>query len=605
MTPPALNRGFARFAWVTLVYTVAVILWGAVVRASGSGDGCGAHWPKCDGEIIPMLGDAKRAIEFSHRVSSALCGFLVLFLFVWAFRAFARKSPVRKAASISLAFTVTEALLGAWLVKRGLVAGNDSIERAIALGVHLVNTFLLLGGLTLTAHWGSGAGRLRWKGQGSLGWALGAALFGVLLLSVSGAVNALGDTIRPMASSMATVKAGLSETAHFLDRLRLVHPTLAVAVALFVLLMAGLASHLRPSAGVAKWSRYVIGLLVVQMMAGFLNVALKAPIWMQIVHLVLADAMWVALLVMSAHALEEGAPVVEASGAGEGKATWRDYLALTKPKVISLLLFTTLAAMFAASRGWPGGWLLLAVSIGGYMAAGAANTINMVVERDLDERMGRTAKRPIVTNSIPPQNALMFGFGLALGSFALLWASANLLAAMLAFAGLTFYVIVYTLVLKRRTWQNIVIGGAAGAFPPLVGWAAVTNDLSPLAWSLFAIVFFWTPVHFWALALMIKDDYARAGVPMLPVVRGERYTAQQILFYGFLTVAVCAIPFAFNEVGWVYGASAALLNLVLVAKCFQLYRRIEKPTTLGLYKYSMLYLALLFIAVAVDKAWLT
>jgi protoheme IX farnesyltransferase len=241
------------------------------------------------------------------------------------------------------------------------------------------------------------------------------------------------------------------------------------------------------------------------------------------------------------------------------------------------------------------------------MAAGAANAINMVLERDLDLRMGRTARRPTVTQAIPPGNALGFAFALMAGSFLLLWSAANLLAAMLAWGGLAFYVIVYTLLLKRRTWANIVIGGAAGAFPPLVGWAAVTGDLSPLAWCLFGIIFLWTPVHFWALAIMLKEDYARAGVPMLPVVRGERATVVQIAYYALLTVAISAVPLILraqdgrSPVGWLYAVTAALLNAVLLWRSLQLYRRPDRFQAQSLFKYSMLYLALLFLAMAVDR----
>ncbi|GMV88109.1 MAG: hypothetical protein AMXMBFR81_10400 [Chthonomonas sp.] len=612
MTTPGQAR-FASFAWGVLGYTILVILWGAFVRASGSGDGCGNHWPLCDGELIPLNPDAAMMIEKAHRLSSALAGFLSIGLVIGAARAFPKRDAsnpmqyraVRRAAWWTLFFMTTEALIGAVLVKQGWVKDDASIGRAVFLAIHLVNTFLLVASMALAAWWASGHARLSLRSQGSFGWALGVALFGLLLLGVSGAVNALGDTIRPMADSAATVKAGLQPTAHFLDRLRLIHPTLAISVGLYILLVAGLAKHLRPTDQVNRWANAVIGLLVIEMTAGFVNVLLKAPVWMQILHLLLADGMWIALILLSASALAEGVPHGEVAEApkGAGKAGFKEYVALTKPRVISLLLFTTVTAMFAAANGWPGLWSLIAVMLGGYMSAGAANTINMVVERDLDERMGRTAKRPTVTNTIPPQNALMFGFFMALGSFALLWAAANLLTAMLAFAGLTFYVIVYTLLLKRRTWQNIVIGGAAGAFPPLVGWASVTNELSPMAWVLFAIVFFWTPVHFWALALMIKDDYAKAGVPMLPVVRGDRYTVGQIVLYAFLTTAICALPILLHETGRIYLVAAVVLNLLLIVKSFQLYRRIEKPQTLGLYKYSMLYLALLFVAVALDKAW--
>jgi heme o synthase len=231
-----------------------------------------------------------------------------------------------------------------------------------------------------------------------------------------------------------------------------------------------------------------------------------------------------------------------------------------------------------------------------------------VLERDLDLRMGRTEKRPTVTQTIPARAALQFALALMVGSFILLWWAANLLSAMLALAGLAFYVVVYTLLLKRRTWANIVIGGAAGAFPPLVGWAAVTGDLSPLAWCLFGIIFLWTPVHFWALALLIKEDYARAGVPMLPVVRGDRATVAQIAFYTLLTIAISAMPLMLqgrdgqSAVGWIYVAAAVLLNAVLFLRSLQLYRQPDRPRARSLFHYSMIYLALLFLAMAVDRA---
>jgi protoheme IX farnesyltransferase len=308
-------------------------------------------------------------------------------------------------------------------------------------------------------------------------------------------------------------------------------------------------------------------------------------------------------------------PVAAAEGAAfiphEGRATWKQYLALTKPRVISLLLFTTLTAMFIAAGGegttLPTFWLCLATGLGLYMAAGSANAINMVLERDLDLRMGRTATRPTVTQAIPPVNALAFAAALEIGSFVLLTWAANLLTALLALAGLAFYVIVYTLLLKRRTWYNIVIGGAAGAFPPLVGWAAVTGNLSPLAWCLFGIIFLWTPVHFWALAILIKDDYARAGVPMLPVVRGVHATVTQIVAYALLTAALTALPLLLpgtngRTVGWIYVGAAVLLNAVLILRSYRLYRKPDQPHARSLFKFSMLYLALLFLAMAVDRA---
>jgi protoheme IX farnesyltransferase len=225
----------------------------------------------------------------------------------------------------------------------------------------------------------------------------------------------------------------------------------------------------------------------------------------------------------------------------------------------------------------------------------------MVIDRDIDLSMKRTATRPTVTQSISSPNALRFAFALATIAFGLLWSAANLLSAVMALSGLVFYVVVYTMLLKRRTWHNIVIGGAAGAFPPLVGWAAVTNDLPPLALYLFGIIFVWTPVHFWALALLLKDDYAAAGVPMLPVVKGDRVTVAQIAAYGVLTFIVSLLPFLLPQVGWIYAGTAVVLSAILLGMCVQLYRDVTRSKASRLFHYSMVYLALLFLMLAIDR----
>jgi heme o synthase len=635
---------FNQYAWGLLAYNMAVVLGGAFVRASISGDGCGNHWPDCNGQLIPHHGRIQTFIEFSHRASTGLLVALILGLVVWAFRAHPKGHPVRKAAVGALLLTFAEAMIGAWLVHFHLVAHDESVYRAIAMPIHLVTTFLLLMSLALTAWWGSGGGAPRLKGQGAMAWVMGLALLGTLLLGVSGAITALGDTLFPAHSLREGLRQDFAPSAHFLISLRIYHPLIALSAGLYLLLVAGLAMNLRPAADVQRFARLLLMLFLTQMGAGLMNLALQAPIWMQLVHLLVADLLWISLVLLTASALAEGVPHVglaslrgdrHVSGAlggsalsprlftptarrvGTGllishRATWKDYLALTKPRVISLLLFTTLTAMFIAAGGrrgpGPSVGLCLAVAIGFSMAAGAANAINMVLERDLDLRMGRTEKRPTVTQTIPARSALQFALGMMVGSFVLLWGAANLLSALLALAGLAFYVIVYTLLLKRRTWTNIVIGGAAGAFPPLVGWAAVTGDLSALAWCLFGIIFLWTPVHFWALAILIKDDYARAGVPMLPVVRGERATVVQIAFYAVLTVAISALPALLqgrnghSAVGWVYLAAAALLNAALLWRSLQLLRRPDRPRARSLFHYSMVYLALLFLAMAVDRA---
>ena len=285
-------------------------------------------------------------------------------------------------------------------------------------------------------------------------------------------------------------------------------------------------------------------------------------------------------------------------------ATWKDYLALTKPRVISLLLFTALAAMFAVNDAHHHVTLLrfVAVLLGGYAAAGAANTINMVYDRDIDGKKGRTASRPTVTEQIPAWRALAFAAALETFSFVLLTQCANLLAALMALSGLLFYVFIYTMFLKRRTWHNIVIGGAAGAFPPLVGAAAVSGQLTPMAWLMFWFIFVWTPVHFWALALLIRDEYASVGVPMLPVVKGDRATVKQIMAYAVVTVAASYVPCVMHWSGIFYFVTAALLNIALAWKCVQLNKCIERKQASGLFHYSMIYLALMFLCLAIDHA---
>ena len=611
---------FHQYAWGLLAYNVAVILGGAFVRATVSGDGCGSHWPDCHGQLFPQGGRLATYIEFSHRASTGILLPLVLALVVWAFRAFRKGHPARPASVYVLLFTLIEAAIGAGLVLFRLVAHDRSVERAVAMPAHLVTTFLLLMALALVAWWGqAGEGenehptrRLQLRGQGSMPAALAFAMFSLMALGVSGAITALGDTLFPARSLAEGLQQDFEPAAHFLLSLRIYHPLIAMSAGLFLVLIAALAMQLRPSEETRRYGRWTIGLFLAQMGAGALNLLLLAPVWMQLVHLLLADLLWVNLVLLSAAALTQGVPQVELNSVGApalaapGSATWRDYVALTKPRVISLLLFTTLMAMPIAGGA---GWLTyLCVAVGFYMAAGAANAINMVLERDLDLAMGRTARRPTVTERIPPRDALQFALTFTVGSFGILWWGANLLTAMLALAGLAFYVIVYTLLLKRRTWANIVIGGAAGAFPPLVGWAAATGDLSPLAWCLFGIIFLWTPVHFWALALMIKDDYARAGVPMLPVVRGERATVTQIAGYAVLTALISIAPMLLHGaqgqsvVGWFYVGVAVALNAVLLLRSLQLYRQPDQTRARSLFKYSMVYLALLFLAMAVDQA---
>jgi heme o synthase len=278
----------------------------------------------------------------------------------------------------------------------------------------------------------------------------------------------------------------------------------------------------------------------------------------------------------------------------------RDLIALTKPRIISLLLVTTIAPMFVAGR--PAWTLVLAVFVGGYLMAGGANAVNMYIDRDIDDRMARTRLRPIPSGRMQPREVLAFGVLLSTAATWLLAAAANVLTAALALAGFYFYVFVYTRWLKRSTPQNIVIGGAAGAFPPLVGWAAVTGRVDLLAVFLFLIVFYWTPPHFWALALLKQKDYDRAGVPMAPLVWGERETKRQMLWYTLILIPLTVLPVAFGALGGVYLACAVVLGALFLRDVVQVMRaEVWTKPAWRLYKFSLLYLALLFAAMVVDR----
>jgi heme o synthase len=279
-------------------------------------------------------------------------------------------------------------------------------------------------------------------------------------------------------------------------------------------------------------------------------------------------------------------------------AVVRDYLTLTKPKVQSLLLFTTVTTMYVA--GDPSLELIFLTCLGGALSAGGAGAINHAVDRDIDRTMARTAGRPVASGRVSPQAAIAFGTLLGCASFALLALTVNPLAAALSLSGLFGYVFVYTLWLKRTTPQNIVIGGAAGAVPPLVAWAAVTGELSGMAFYLFAIVFFWTPPHFWALSLLMKDEYAKAGVPMLPVVRGEQETRRQILLYTVLLYAVTQLPFCAGGLGVAYVVPSIALGAAFIFFAAKLLRTADRRWALRTYLFSLAYLALLFLAAAVD-----
>ena len=357
--------------------------------------------------------------------------------------------------------------------------------------------------------------------------------------------------------------------------------TLALLAA--VVLCARLAYRNRRTLLIASGSAFALFAL-----AG-LSALLGAP---TALHLTLGAAALVAATVAAAVCARGGEPVPRAS--------WRDYLTLTKPRIMVLLLLTAAGGMFVGAQGVPPAGLFAATMFGLALACGGASALNHVLDRDIDVHMSRTDKRPVAAGRIPVERALEFGLALSALSFVVLATFVNVLAAVLALAGGLFYVLVYTRWLKRSTPQNIVIGGAAGAVPPLVGWAAATGDLTLPALWLFLIVFFWTPPHFWALALLIRRDYEAARVPMLPVVKGEARTARSIVTYSFVLVGISLLPFLSNTLGVFYLVSALALGLAFVVLALVLRRHTTPANARRLFSFSLAYLALLFVAMALD-----
>ena len=276
----------------------------------------------------------------------------------------------------------------------------------------------------------------------------------------------------------------------------------------------------------------------------------------------------------------------------------KTYVELMKLRIVELLLITTLPAMVAAARGWPGWWLAFATLVGGTLSSAGANAINQAIDIDIDRVMSRTRRRPLPTDRVSRRAVVVFGSALGGAGFAWLWATTNLLAATLSLTGLLLYVFVYSLLLKRTTTQNIVIGGAAGAMPALVGWAAVTNSVALPAWVMFAIVFFWTPPHFWALAVRYRKDYERAGVPMLPVVVGERRAMDHMVAYTVTLIGMTLLLYVTGAVGWLYLVAAATAGIAFLAGTWSL--RDHPEAAMRYFTYSNVYLSVVFIAIAVD-----
>jgi protoheme IX farnesyltransferase len=584
-------------------------------------------------------------VEYTHRVVAVTVITLAAATVVTAFRSPVVPGKGRLLAAASLGAILFQSVVGGFVARWGAPAGIAIVHLAAAI------LFLAFALLTLaviaaargTPHWLAELGRAPDASADRpfvIVATLGAAIALILLIfgASTSATGAFACATWPHcvggaadADSQAVIHLGYRATALL--------GTLAAAGAALFAWRRGASATARRLAGAA------VLFVVVQSGLNALAAAVGDPIWISAPHLIIATLFWITMLGIALAAwgprperiadrqtaiagkasaagtvsdVRYGVPPVSdgtlalaspnaALGIGltlspllRARLIVADYIALTKPGIMTLLLTTTLCAMLIAARGVPPFWLIAVTMLGGILAAGGANALNCFIDRDIDAQMARTRNRAVAAGRVSPDAALAFGLTLTVASVLVLGVIVNWTAAALALAGNLYYVFVYTKWLKRSTPHNIVIGGAAGAVPPLVGWAAVTGDLSPLAWGLFAIIFAWTPPHFWALALLKQGDYTRAAVPMLPVVSGEAETRRQIVIY---TVGLALLCIALTPLGLgsIYLGSALLLNGIFLWFAIRLYIQPSKRVARQMFFFSLWYLALLFAAAVIDR----
>ena len=589
---------FAKLAVAAAVATLVLIGVGGLVRATDSGLGC-PDWPGCFavGDLIPPL-ELHAWIEHTHRlVAAVFVGPLVgAVAVITVFSDRRRDRPLLAAAVVAGVLVIVQSLLGAWVVLQGLAAELVTAHLGMALIVFAATIFIA----ERAIHGPMPAVRAR-PALTRLAGPLALAIFAQMLLGswVTGqqAGLAFGD-FPLMGGSLLPELATSQEAVHF------AHRALSLVVAGLAVALAAVAYRSTDAALPRRLAAWLLVLVVVQIALGGLNVVSRLSALFVVPHLVVGAALWggsVWLLLSTRRLRPAEAPMPAATREPGPMDTVRAYVALTKPRIIELLLVTTVPTMVLAAGGFPSPWLMAAVIVGGTLAAGGANAINMYVDRDIDDIMRRTRHRPLPRHSVTPGAALAFGIGLSVAAFGFLALAVNLLSAVLALSATCFYVFVYTMWLKRSTPQNIVVGGAAGCVPVLVAWAAVTGEIGLPALVLFAIVFYWTPPHFWALALRYRGDYEAARVPMLPVVRGEAETARQIVLYTLALIAVSLLLLPAAGMGWIYLVAAVVLGGFFLLGALRLRADAANGrAAIRLFRYSISYLTLLFAAVAAD-----
>ncbi len=598
-----------RVAWIAVAITYFLVALGGTVRATDSGLSC-PDWPLCYGQAFASV-DYHTFLEQFHRFIAAIVSVLIITLavsvYLWARK---ERQLLMSAVIVAPVLLVIQIVLGGltvlWKLPPTIITAH--LGTALALFATIITIAVLA---TRPARAKEHPSKTRKFARLAVTNAL--LVYGLMLSGsyVVGSGASLACTGWPLCTAPAWA------IQYHLADINIFHRLVATFVGLVLIWTLISAWRRRKIAPTQAWVALAAAVLfVAQSIVGGLIVLLNKPGFVAGLHLALATAVWGCLVILAAlaanqlraapreqelEALEDAQIIEPKKEMGPVRQTISNYVDLMKPHVTVLLLGTTAAAMAIANRGFPPVGLLLATLVGGAMAAGSANCINCYIDRDIDQVMGRTQRRSLPSGRVQPTQALIFGVVLGVGAFLVLTAFVNLLSATLACSAILFYIFVYTLGLKRTSAQNIVIGGAAGAVPVLVGWAAVTNNLSLPAIWLFAIIFYWTPPHFWALSLLIQKDYEKARIPMLPVVMGERETRKQIFLYSLLLLAVTLVLFGMGAMGYFYLVSALTLGGILVYMSIRLLREQTKSWAKTLFWYSNCYLAMIFAAMVIDR----
>ena len=602
-------KSFRAAVRLLLGATIALVVIGVIVRATDSGMGC-PDWPLCYGQLIPPTTDSgdviayKAWLEWIHRAIAAMIGLIVLAVVALALRNLKDRRSLQ-GASIALLGLV---LFQAWLGRQTVLESNSGASVTAHLASAMAFVGLQVWVLARSGYAETLGGIRRASGSVVAPIVAAGAIYALLLFgsNVTGTDTGLlypdwplmGGTLFPPITELSTPM--------------ILHRYATAIVALILISAIWIVRREKGSpARVRQLLTYAAAVFAVQCVIGAVQIFTKLAPWTQTLHVALATVIWIFTVGAASIALLEGRVAGGSSPGGSKRSelTLREtifaYVALTKPRIVELLLITTVPAMLLAAHGFPPLTLIAATLVGGTLSAASANVFNCIIDADIDAKMARTAARPLVTGRISIGAALLFASILGVASFLFLAFTTTMMAAFVSLLAIAFYVLIYTLILKRSTPQNIVIGGAAGALPPVIGWAAVTGDISLVPILLFALVFYWTPPHFWALALRIGPDYAAAGVPMLPVAAGPAETARQIWLYTILLVVMSLMLWVVAGMGLVYLGAAIVGGGIFLLRAWRLRSDVLGDGLLRgatrLYRYSISYLTLIFAAIAIDS----